>query len=176
LRAVFLTGERVYLRGHLTDDKDHAAAWYASPFPIDAARAEEILKERHTELEADVKYLAICRLATDDIVGGTRISADARHARLKLHMAPWLDDADSLRAEALRLLVGWLRDEGEFLTTTASIADDEPETIAAAEALGMVLGVRLREHLARPGRRVDQLWYQALNPRWTVAPEGAVHA
>jgi RimJ/RimL family protein N-acetyltransferase len=176
IRAVFLTGERAYLRAHLASDKEHAAAWHASPFPIDAARAEDLLKDAHKELVPDTKLFAICRVATDEIVGGARAWTSPRHADLSFHMAAWLDDADELRAEALGLLVRWLRDEVEMLTVTAALAADQPATIAAAEALGMLLGVRLREHIARPGRRVDLLNYQALNPRWRIAEEGAGNA
>ena len=39
---------------------------------------------------------------------------------------------------------------------------------AAAEALGMVQGVRFREGIARPGYRVDELIYQALFAAWAV--------
>ena len=168
LRVIFLTGERVYLRAHVPADKECAAAWYPHPFPIDAARAEEILKERHKTLDGKRKYLVICRNATDEVVGGVQLYAGGRHAEIDVYAAPWLADAASLRADALRLLVPWLRDEVEMLTVTALIASDESESIAAAEELGMELNVRQREHLARPGGWADRLWYQALNPRWTT--------
>jgi RimJ/RimL family protein N-acetyltransferase len=49
-----------------------------------------------------------------------------------------------------------------------TVAADQPATLAAADALGMVRAARLREWLARPGGRVDQIYCEALNPRWEV--------
>jgi hypothetical protein len=58
------------------------------------------------------------------------------------------------------------------MIAVAHIAADETETVAAAEALGMTASVRLREHIARPGHRVDLLLYQALFAPWREAGEG----
>jgi RimJ/RimL family protein N-acetyltransferase len=167
MRASFLTGERIYMRAMLMGDKEHAAAWFDSPFPIDATRAEKFLKDEHQRPWPRPTHLAIVRLDGEEIVGGARVhSWNGRIARLSLHMAPWLAEADDLRAEALRVLLPWLRDEGEYMVVRLAIAADQPATLSAAEALGMVQAVRLRERLARPGGRVDQFYYEALNPRW----------
>ncbi len=98
-----------------------------------------------------------------------------RRGWVRFHLAPWLPspEADELRAEALRLCVPWLRDEVELMTVTIPIGADETATLAAAEAVGMIQGARLREHLFRPNGRVDLFYYQALNPRWAVAPGDA---
>jgi len=64
--------------------------------------------------------------------------------------------------------VPWLRDEVEQMTVTVSVPADEGATITVLEELGMVRAARLREHLARPGARVDLLVYQALKPGWEV--------
>jgi RimJ/RimL family protein N-acetyltransferase len=82
--------------------------------------------------------------------------------------APWIDDAGSVRAEAIALLVPWLRDEREMITTTILVASDDAEGIAACERAGCVQAARLRQHVARPGHRVDLLHYQALNPNWRI--------
>jgi RimJ/RimL family protein N-acetyltransferase len=96
-------------------------------------------------------------------------SGDAlRTCGLAFQMAPWRQDADALRAEALGLLVHWLRDEMELMVVTIELAADETETIASAEALGMDRTARLREWFGRPQGRVDCIVYQALNPRWEV--------
>ena len=63
-----------------------------------------------------------------------------------------------------------MRDDLELMTAVVHIAADEPETIAAAERLGMAQGVRLRVHIARPGHRVDLLLYQARYAPWTIPP------
>lgn len=169
-RPVWLTGERVYLRPMVAADSEQAAAWYDEVWPINAARAEEVLKDEH---KVDrTPRLAIVRMDGDEIVGSVQTSTSDGYRRCSLlfHLAPWLDrtDADTLRAEALRIVVPWLRDQVELMVVTAHLAADMTETVGAAEALGMTRAARLREWLARPGHRVDKLIYQALNPRWEV--------
>ncbi len=177
MRPPYLTGDRVYLRPMLPGDAEHATAWFESPFPINSTRAAEVLKEVHTRAwgEADPLHLAVVRLAGETIVGGTRVSGHSgRHGRVRIHAAPWLpaDEAGVLRAEILGLVVPWLRDELELMTVTVDVAADETASLAAATSLGMVLGVRLREHVLRAEGRVDLIQFQALKPDLRV-PEGA---
>ncbi len=173
MRPPYLTGDRVYLRPLLAGDAEQASAWFESPFPINSTRAADFLKEAHTRAwgEADPLYLAVVRLADETIVAGTRVSGHSgRLGRARVHTAPWLsrEEAEALSAEILGLIVPWLRDELELMTVTIDIAADEPASVAAATALGMVLGVRLREHVVRPDGRVDLLQFQALNPNRRV--------
>ena len=105
--------------------------------------------------------------------GHYRVSEFNRHLRITHNGQPLtqgaaIEDGDEVRVEALRLVVPWLRDEVEMMTVTASIPADELALIAAAEAMGMVRQARLREHVVRPGGRVDLVLYQALNPRREV--------
>jgi len=154
------------------DDKERGAAWLDETFPVNAGRAEAALKEEHQGQwwARSARRLAIALVDGDAVVGSARVRSEdrSRTCRLSFAMAPWRDDADALRAEALAILVRWLRDESEAMVVTVELPADEPATIAAAEALGMVRSGRLREWFGRPGRRVDCLVYQALNPRWEV--------
>jgi RimJ/RimL family protein N-acetyltransferase len=171
MRPPYLTGERVYVRALLATDKDTAIAWHGGPFPINAVRAETVLREAyHTPGWRRERWrLGIARRDTDVLIGGLTLSVSHwRRAWLDLQLAPMLDDPDAWRAETLRLVIPWLRDEGEFMTVTVAIEADQPATVAAADALGMVQVARLRERVARPGGRMDQFRYQALNPRWEV--------
>lgn len=176
MRAIYLTGETVYLRALVAADKETAGAWFPGPFPVNAARAEEWLKEAHTDLWGGNKprrYL-IARVADDTTVGGVTLAQQGyRRGYLTFAMAPWRDDADTLRAEALRLIVTWVRDDLELMTLTVPIAADEAATLAAAEALGMQSNARLRAFIARPGGRVDRILYQALNAPWRLAEREA---
>jgi len=162
----------VYLRAMVEADRDHGAAWLDETFPVNAARAEAALKEEHEGWgwQRSSRRLAIALVEDDGVVGSARVSSHNgyRTCRLSFVMAPWQDDADELRAEALGLLVRWLRDETELMVVTVDLPADERATIAAAEALGMARNARLREWFGRPGGRVDCLVYQALNPRWEV--------
>ncbi|HET7035426.1 MAG TPA: GNAT family protein [Thermomicrobiaceae bacterium] len=171
LRAVYLTGEQVYIRALTKEDAKVAVAWFKSPFPINEAVAEEQLKELHGENQwiGSKRDYAIVRRADDQLIGGVTVKSwRGLQAELGFHTAPWLsaDEADALRAEALALLVPWLRDEREAMAVQASIAADQPATLAAAESVGMKQTARLRRFIARPGTRVDLFLCEALNPHW----------
>jgi RimJ/RimL family protein N-acetyltransferase len=170
MRVVYLTGEHVYIRPLVAADSEHAAAWFASLFPVNATRAAAWLAEEQANAwDRWARHYAMARVADDAVVGGVTFHTDERKGTLLFHMASWLPDADTLRAEALALLVRWVRDDLELMTVVAHIAADEPETIAAAERLGMTTNARLREHIARPDHRVDLLIYQALFTPWRAA-------
>lgn len=169
MRAVYLTGEHLFIRALVAADKECAAAWFDSPFPVNAVRAEAWLKETQASVDRPpALHYAIVRTEDDAVIGGVTLETDYRIGMLKLRIAPWLPDADALRAAALRILHPWLRDDLELMTFVIHIPGDQPETIAAAEALGMVPGVRLREAIARPSQRVDELIFQALLTPWAV--------
>jgi RimJ/RimL family protein N-acetyltransferase len=172
MRAVYLTGERVYLRALVADDRGTVATWFAAPFPSNAARGEDWLKEVHSDAWSANKphYLAIVRIEDDAPIGGVSLAIrGSRRGFLRFVMAPWLAEADRLRAEALRLIVPWVRDDLELMSFEMPVAADESATRAAAEELGLFEAARLREFVARPGGRVDRLMYQALNAPWRVA-------
>lgn len=171
VRPDFLTGEHLYVRPLLAADAQYAAAWFDSPFPVNAARAETFLKELAERLPISPREdYVVARLEDDAVIGGVTVSLSrgARTCWLHVRIASWLPRADALRAAVLPLMLRWLREERELMAVTVPVAADEPATIAAAEALGLTPGVRLRERLARPGGRVDQLLYTAYNPRWEV--------
>ena len=169
MRAVYLTGTHLYIRALVAADKECAAAWFDSPFPVNAVRAEAWLKETHASVDRpSALHYVIVRTVDDTVIGGVTLQTDYRIGTLKLRIAPWLPDADALRAATLRILHPWLRDDLELMTFVLHIPADQPETIAAAEALGMIPGVRLRQAIARPNERVDELIYQALLTPWAV--------
>lgn len=170
MRAVYLTSEDLYIRAMIAADKECAAAWFDSPFPVNAVRAEAWLKGAHASVDRpSALHYAIVRTADSAVIGGVTLETDYRIGTLKLHIAPSLaESADALRAATLRILYPWLRDDLELMTFVLHIPADQPETIAAAAALGMIAGVRLRQAIARPDRRVDELIYQALLTPWAV--------
>lgn len=171
LRPPYLTGPSIYVRSMVEEDKEHGAAWLGDPFPVNASQAEKVLTDEHkgATWRRQRRY-AIARVDGDEVVGGALVeSSDGqRTCWVNLHMAPWVAEADALRGEALGILVRWLRDESELMVVSIDLADDQTETIASAEAAGMIRTAQLREWYARPGGRADRLVYQALNPRWEV--------
>jgi RimJ/RimL family protein N-acetyltransferase len=167
MRVTYLTGERIYLRALLDSDKQHATAWMPGPFPANSVRAEAFFKE-NVKLWQREHHLVICRVNSDDIVGGVKLWTNYRHAELTIKTAPLVEDASAIRADAIRLLVPWLRDEQDMIATSFELAADDSEAIAAAEELGLRRSVQLREWIARPGHRVDLYVYQAVNERWAT--------
>src|SRR4051812_32029074 len=150
MRAVYLTGEELYIRAMVAGDASHATAWFNCPFPVNTDRAETWLKDAHTSADQPHGlHFAIVRAADDAVIGGVTLHTNYRKGTLRLHMAPWLSDADMRRAAALRLLHRWIRDDLELMAFVLHIPADQSETIAAAEALGMERGVRFREGVAR---------------------------
>lgn len=174
MRVSYLTGRVIALRPLVMDDKKVASAWHPSPYPIDASKAEEWLKESHKSIWPRETHYALVRLAgaatpeagDDEIVGSLKVWADPRHATVTLHVAPWVEDAGAVRADAIRTVVPWLHDEREILVTTLVLAGDDAEGIAAAGEAGMEETVRLRQHIARPGGRTDKLYFQKVNRSW----------
>ncbi|HVB63939.1 MAG TPA: hypothetical protein VNE17_04350 [Nitrolancea sp.] len=177
MRAIYLMGTKIYLRAMIAADKECGIAWFntrlplagfGNLFPIDATRASAQLKSENRGIwPSGYRRYAIVRNTDDAVVGG--LVEESGHpivARIGVHMAPALPDADSLRAETLSLVVPWLRDERQFRLIQMYLPVDECETIAAAEAAGMAPVARLRRHVARPGARVDLVMYEAVNPRW----------
>lgn len=166
MQAVYLTGESVYLRALTAADAQVASAWFDSPFPINATRAEEFLKEEahKNPWNRERILLAIVRPDGNEVIGGVSIRSFLRAATLTFHVAPWAEDGDALRADALGLLISWLREELEYILIRTSIPADQTKTIAAAERAGMRLGARLREHIGRGGSRVDLLMYEIADP------------
>ena len=166
--ATYLTGERVALRAVQLSDKDHAVAWFEGAFPVNSERAETYLKDELEGLTDRKVLLVIVRVGADEdeIVGGVRVQLHGRHSDVHVHMAPALADADELCGDAVRLLIPWLRDEGEHIAVTLGVAADQTHTIVAAESVGMERTARLREWHFRGGGRVDGLVYQAIHPRW----------
>jgi RimJ/RimL family protein N-acetyltransferase len=176
MRAIYLMGTKVYLRAMIESDKECGIAWFNSGlplsgfgnhYPINAAQAETVLKEENTGAWGGNRRYAIVRNDGEAVVGSfVEESNYPTTARIGIHMAPMLPDADGLQAEALSLVIPWLRDERQFRLVQIYLAADQTETIAAAEAVNMTEVVRLRRHVARPGSRVDLVMYEAVNPRW----------
>jgi RimJ/RimL family protein N-acetyltransferase len=170
LRPAYLSGPSVYLRAMVEDDKERTAAWLDETFPANAGRGEKALTEEHGSAvpRRQQQRLAIALNDGNEVVGSVRVYTRDRRRTcfIAFDMARWREDRDALRGEALGIVVHWLRDETEAMTVTVEVPADQRATIAAAEAAGMVRAATLREWYARPGGRVDCLFFQALNPHW----------
>lgn len=164
--ATYLTGERIGLRAVQISDKDHAVAWFEGAYPVNADRAEKYLRDELDDFSSRKALLVAVRLEGEDVVGGVRLRLHPRHSDVHIHMAPALEDADELRGEILKIVVPWLRDEGEHITVTIDLPADQQRSIDAAERVGMEQTARFREWYQRNGQRIDRLVYQAIHPEW----------
>lgn len=161
MRPEYLTGEHVYLRAVQESDKEHAPAWIDSPYPVSQVNAEKVFKQiRESSDERRRVQLVICRKEDDAVVGGAIVRSSNRSVTFSFHMAPCLDDADALRADALGVLFRWQRNEHEPILIFVDIPGDQPETLEAASRLGLAEGARMTEWVARAGHRVDLLMCQ----------------
>lgn len=175
--AHYLSGETIAFRAPDLADAAAAVRWMPGPFPWNEVHTERLLRESETAPWGNASTTRLVAIArqSGEVVGGAEIERqENRTAWITLTFAPALaqPERERLHAEALTILVPWLRDELSLMTVTTALGDDESIVKDAASALGMVEAVRLREHLVRPGGRVDLLWLQALNPLRTPREEG----
>ncbi|HEV2107608.1 MAG TPA: GNAT family protein [Thermomicrobiales bacterium] len=172
----YLSSDSLVLRPLQPQDAKASAGWYRSPFPVSPPRAGTLLTEMHTAAwgQQAPLILAIVERHNQDIVGAVEMSNPrARTASISITTALTLGltDADRLGANVIPILIPWLRDELEMMSITLPLASDQTASAMAAEAQGMTMAVRLREHVGRPGTRVDLLFYQLLGAPWSIPPQ-----
>lgn len=170
--AVFLRGERYGLRAPVREDAEVAGAWHEGAFPVSTEAARTMLVEQETIAWGGnpMIRLIVTELDTGAVVGGALIERQNNRVG-KLQVTAGGPDragaaAQRLRAAVLRLLMPWVMGELNMMTAVIDVPADETVVIDAARDLGLVEVARLREHIARPGRRVDLLMLERVNRRW----------
>lgn len=177
--AVYLTGPRIGLRAPELADAEAVAAWDDAPLPRtpEAGRALLQRSEQTPWGNAETVRLMIVDLASGDILGSVVVERQQdRVGKIRMISAPVLPAArrDEVEADALDLVIPWMRDELDLMVIVLEIASDRAVPIARATAHGLREVVRLREHVLRPRGRVDFLLLELLNPAWRhalAAPE-----
>lgn len=173
----YLTSDAITLRPMTPDDAANAMEWFPGRFPVSLEQATVWLREQHRSSPwndtARARLVAVEWDASSgregEIVAGIDVvSPRARRSWLRISPAAALEPAraDEVQAAILDLVVPWGRDELELMVLAVQIGADQPRSIAACQRHEMHLAARLREHLQRPGRRVDLLTWEALNPNW----------
>ncbi len=170
--AIYLRDERYGLRAPVPEDAAAAGAWYEGAFPISTETARAMLVEQETipwGANPMIRLIAM-ELDSDRVVGGAVVERqDNRVGKLQVTAGGPLragEEGQRLRAALLRLLVPWMMGELNMMTAVIDIPADETIMIDAARELALVEVVRLREHIARPDRRVDLLMLERVNRRW----------
>jgi RimJ/RimL family protein N-acetyltransferase len=170
--AIYLRNDRLGLRAPVREDAHCAHAWYEGPFPVTPKGAEDVLVEQETipwGNNPTIRLIAV-ELASGAVIGGALVErSDSRVGKLRI-TAGGADRPDEerqgVRADVLRILLPWAMGELDLMVVTVDIADDERIVIDAATEIGMREVVRLREHVARPTRRVDMLMFERVNLAW----------
>ena len=164
--APWLTGAHLGLRAPLLADADHAARWWPGDEADDPEAVRSALRARETIPwgKNPVITLVAIDLASGEICGGVQATRSSSGTCAVEVMAPE-HDADVLR-EMLQLVVPWLAEEVGVRSVLLEAAADDAALLAAAGVAGMVEAVRRREHLVRPGGRVDLLQLERVNREW----------
>jgi hypothetical protein len=170
--AIWLRDDRYGLRAPVPADAEVAGAWYEGAFPISPEAARALLEEQEAIAWGGnpTIRLVVTKLDTGTVVGGALVERqDNRVAKLQITAGGpdrAGEAAQRLRATVLRLLVPWVMGELNMMTAVIDVPADEAIVIDAARELGLVEVVRLRDHIARPGGRVDLLMLERVNSRW----------
>lgn len=184
LVATYLRGPLIGLRAPSLDDACSIAAWDDAPLPRtpDAAREMLIRTEQTPWGNAELLRLMIVDLASGTVHGSVMIERQHdRIGKVRVVSSPMLaiDRREAIEADALDLVVPWLRDELDLMMIVLDIASDRSTVIARAGAHGLREVVRLREHVRRPHGRADLVSLELINPAWQHVLQdgnGADHA
>jgi len=161
----FLVGEEIYLRRLEKRDARYAMSWRDTRYPISPSVTETWITESLNNERTGI--WVIVRKVDDRVVGSLTLRRRTMGPVLTAYADPLHGDMGThWQAEAYRLVIPWMRDELQTPSIRLPIAADEPEAIAALEEVGCIPSVRFREKLRTNGQWVDQLFYQALHPRW----------
>jgi hypothetical protein len=165
--AAWLSDEVIGLRAPLIDDAGEAERWYEGPsgsredVEIELRRQERIPWGRNPT----IRLIAV-ELATGSILAGVVVDRSAnRTGRLTVTCLDGEERATVL-SRIFSLLLQWLFDEVGLMTAVLRVPADDAAMIRAAEAAGMRVAVRLREHIRRKGCRVDLLELERVNMDW----------
>jgi RimJ/RimL family protein N-acetyltransferase len=174
--APYLRDDMITFRPPEESDAEDAFSWHESPIPLTQAKALESLQESETMpwgLASTIRLIA-GTLENGQVVGGVRI--DRHEQRVEsLEVTPSRSlEQETQREIAVRMMnivVPWLVDEVAVLSILLKIPDDDLHLIEALGLLGFERVATYREHLLRPGGRVDLHLYQLLNPNWILPTE-----
>lgn len=167
--ARWLATDRVGLRAPELPDTDHADAWYIGERDPDPGSLERELRRRESIPWGGNPVITLVAVDLRDkrIAGGVVATRSAnRMADVRVHVPNADPDRDLLLRDILGLAVPWLLHEVGLLTVVLGTPADDTGLVDAALAAGMVEAVRRREHVVRPGGRVDLLQLERVNWKW----------
>jgi RimJ/RimL family protein N-acetyltransferase len=165
----FLVGDTIFLRGVEEEDARRAAGWRDSPYPINAERAGEIIREMTEDDTPGSRFLVACRRSDGLPVGSVSMSRSPNndpYTETSLYADPALPGAGQVRAEALELLVRWGFGEAELPNLLIEFGAHETGLRAHADTLGFLHDATTRQHTWHGGAFHDTLTYTAYNPAW----------
>jgi RimJ/RimL family protein N-acetyltransferase len=165
----FLVGETLYLRPLEMADARYSGAWHASPYPITAHRAEEILKDLPSEVEKRKHRLVACRRSDDVPVGAvTYYPWSSLYTFVQVHADPAFaeEQAAAIKGEIVQIFVPWRSRECHNLAVWVELDAPTPDLLAKVESVGMRPAACYREAIWHRGARHPQWVYELLHPAW----------
>jgi len=172
-----LVGERVVLRRHRAEDLADIQRWYADPEvsrltrytvrPMDRAEVERYFRTRL--LSPGSLAYGIHLRETERLIGVTTFSAlDPENASVLFHITIGEHDCwgKGYGTEATRLMLALAFERFGLHRVGLSVFDFNERAIRSYLKAGFTLEGRLREAIAREGRRWDELQMGILRHEW----------
>jgi RimJ/RimL family protein N-acetyltransferase len=181
LKQTYLIGPNLRLRAVEEADAATEPSWRTSWLP----RARSVSEARIAEDFGDwgSETLLAVRISDDVVVGSVLSWTDGPWAYVAPFAARWLtaQQADSVMAEIVTLLLPFLVDEGGINAALAEVPAGLPVVEQALATLGAPFCYRHRQSMIYRGNRCDAVGYQYVNRRAlevfgppTFTPEGAI--
>ncbi|MFO1541005.1 MAG: GNAT family N-acetyltransferase [Chloroflexota bacterium] len=172
-----LVGERVVLRRHRVEDLAHVQRWYGDPEvsrltrytvrPMDRAEVERYFRTRL--LSAGSLAYGIHLRESERLIGLTTFSAlDPENGSVLFHITIGEHDCwgQGYGTEATRLMLALAFERFGLNRVGLSVFDFNERAIRSYLKAGFTLEGRLREAIARDGRRWDELQRGILRHEW----------
>lgn len=162
----FLVGDLVYIRAIEASDAEYGSWWRNSPFPLSPGRVETLIKEEMPK-EERIRALIVVRKSDDVPVGAIWLT----YLRVAVMIEPRFggvhgDAATPWLCEALSMVVPWLVDEQHRPAAQIRLLSNQPDAIAAVEAIGGRHTARFREMYVQDRTRHDLIVLEYLNKQW----------
>jgi RimJ/RimL family protein N-acetyltransferase len=167
--APWLATNRIGLRAPELADVTDAERWFIGDRPADGTSVERQLRRRESIPWGGnpVLTLVAIDLRTGRIAGGIMATRSSnRVAALHVQVPPGDPDRELILRDILALTVPWLLHEVGLMTVVLGTPADDTGMVEAALQAGMVEAVRRREHILRPGGRMDLLQLERVNRTW----------
>lgn len=162
VKQTYLVGPNIHLRAVEESDAASEPSWRPSWFPRARAVSEAKIEDEYSG--GDTTLVAV-RNSDGVIVGSVLIWFDGAWAHSQPFAARWLtdDQAASVQAETVELLLPFLVDEGGSIAAFTEVPAGLPAIEGALDRVGARFCYRQREAMVYRGQRRDREGWQYFN-------------